>query len=330
MIDPFDCVFSNDVASLSTYLEHGNVNVLDNKGLSLLDYAIRLHNNDIFKVLMRNFIDVDLQDKYGNTAYHYAVINNRLTYLKLLLTTNGNAMMPNNSGQTPLFLACLYGREEMVSLYLEHYKLNLAYKDKQEETVLMALVRSRNLKLLKQFDGYESLLEEPNYFGETPLTIAVARDSVQVASFLISKGAFINTKNHFGETPLFYAIRNENYLMVDLLLKNGALIDVKNSTSETIFDLELSDDLKAYLTEKIALYNVNNYAKLYPVHYSIIIGDSKRLANALNVSNINKADSFGYTPFYLASYYNSKEMLNILKEYSKEAKIILANNKIIS
>ena len=327
MIDPFDCVFKNDVASLSTYLE--NVNVLDNKGLSLLDYAIRLHNNDIFKVLMRNFIDVDLQDKYGNTAFHYAVINNRLTYLKLLFTTSGNPMIPNNNGQTPLFLACLYGRFEMVSLYLERYSLNLAYKDKQEETVLMALVRSRNLKLLKQFDGYDNLLEEPNYFGETPLTIAVARDSFQMASFLISKGAFVNTKNHLAETPLFYAVRNENYLLVDLLLKNGALIDLKNSVGETIFDLELSDDLKVYLTEKIALYNVKQYAKLFPVHYSIILGDSKRLASVLNVSNINIADSFGYTPFELASYYKSKEMLNILKEYSKEAKIILANNRII-
>ena len=35
------------------YLENGNVNVVDERGKSLLDYAIQFHNNDIFELLLK-------------------------------------------------------------------------------------------------------------------------------------------------------------------------------------------------------------------------------------------------------------------------------------
>ena len=81
-MNPFESIFTNDYPSLVSYLEKENVNITDERGKSLLDYAIQFHNNDIFELLLKSYINVNIKDNVGNTAFHYAVINNRLGYLK--------------------------------------------------------------------------------------------------------------------------------------------------------------------------------------------------------------------------------------------------------
>ena len=93
--------------------------VTDDRGKTLLDYAIQFHNNDIFELLIKSYINVNIKDNLGNTAIHYAVINNKLGYLKTLLQIpNVDPKVVNNTGHSPLYLACLYGREQMVLLFL--------------------------------------------------------------------------------------------------------------------------------------------------------------------------------------------------------------------
>ncbi len=46
-MNPFNYVIENDIEGLNSYLEFGNINATDEKGMSLLHYAIKLHNNEI-------------------------------------------------------------------------------------------------------------------------------------------------------------------------------------------------------------------------------------------------------------------------------------------
>ena len=125
-MNPFECIFVNDYQGLVTYLENGNVNVTDDRGKTLLDYAIQFHNNDIFELLIKSYINVNIKDNLGNTAIHYAVINNKLGYLKTLLQIpNVDPKVVNNTGHSPLYLACLYGRLEIVKLFLETHNIDL-------------------------------------------------------------------------------------------------------------------------------------------------------------------------------------------------------------
>ena len=87
------------------------------------EFVISRNNNDIFQLLLKYYINLNIVDDLGNTCYHYAVINNRLGYLKQLLKLNGDANAKNNKGQTPLYLACLYGRYDIVRLYLEYFDI---------------------------------------------------------------------------------------------------------------------------------------------------------------------------------------------------------------
>ncbi|MDE5565797.1 MAG: ankyrin repeat domain-containing protein [Anaeroplasmataceae bacterium] len=315
---PFDCLINDNIDGLVSYLEAGNINVVDDRGCSLLCYAIKLHRNEIFKLLLKNYIRLDLKDCYGNTAFHYAVIYNRLGYLKMLLKSTGNPLEKNNQGRTPFYIACLYGREEMIELYLESFPYSISEKDMDEESILMALVRSKELKLLKKY-GSLSNIEEENHFGDSLLSIAVKIGCFEIASYLLSNHAFVNHKNHIGETPLFYAVRNEDTQMISILLQYGACLDCKNHFGETIFDFEMLEKTKALLDDKMQFDVIRFYAKKYPLHYSIYIEDQFLIEKYLQLRYAFIEDCFGYTPLNLSNYYDNEELLKGLKNLEKQA-----------
>jgi len=73
----------------------------------------------------------------------------------------------------------------------------------------------------------------------TPLVKAVLGDQVEMAKFLISKGADVNHVDGNGMTPLLYAASIDfgSPAMIDMLLKAGARTDMKTKEGKTALDL---------------------------------------------------------------------------------------------
>jgi ankyrin repeat protein len=73
----------------------------------------------------------------------------------------------------------------------------------------------------------------------TPLVKAVVGDQVEMASFLISRGADVNHVDGNGMTPLLYAASIDfgSSAMIDMLLKAGARTDLKTKEGKTALEL---------------------------------------------------------------------------------------------
>ena len=142
MKEPFLSLYRNDIPCLTDYTEHGKINIVDEHHRSLLHHAIKLGLKDAFSLLIGCYIDLDIEDDMGNTCYHYAVLHNRLSFLRILFLKGGNPMQKNKEGRTPLYLACRYGKESIIDLYLEKYQLDMGEKDNLSQTICMALVLS--------------------------------------------------------------------------------------------------------------------------------------------------------------------------------------------
>jgi ankyrin repeat protein len=73
----------------------------------------------------------------------------------------------------------------------------------------------------------------------TPLAKAVLGDQVEMAKFLISKGADVNHVDGNGMTPLLYAASIDfgSPAMIDMLLKAGARTDMKTKEGKTALEL---------------------------------------------------------------------------------------------
>jgi ankyrin repeat protein len=68
---------------------------------------------------------------------------------------------------------------------------------------------------------------------------AVLGDQVEMAKFLISKGADVNHVDGNGMTPLLYAASIDfgSPAMIDMLLKAGARADMKTKEGKTALEL---------------------------------------------------------------------------------------------
>ena len=75
-----------------------------------------------------------------------------------------------------------------------------------------------------------SFLAVKNGIGETVFHYLVVEDRKEEVSYLLSKGAEINTTNEFGNTPLSEAASLGYYELCEYLLKNGA--DHRITTAE--------------------------------------------------------------------------------------------------
>jgi ankyrin repeat protein len=73
----------------------------------------------------------------------------------------------------------------------------------------------------------------------TPLVKAVLGDQIEMAKFLISKGADVNHVDGNGMTPLLYAASIDfgSPAMIDMLLKAGARTDMKTKEGKTALEL---------------------------------------------------------------------------------------------
>ncbi len=313
-MDAFDSVYANNISSLKEYLETGDINIINERGMSLLHYAIIFNNIEIFNLLLDNYININICDSHGDTPAHYCVINNRMGFLKTLIRHECNLSLKNKDGHTPLYKACALGRENMVALFLESMKFDLNETDSKDETVFMALVRSRNLDLLNRLELNEEIINRPNYIGETPLHIACKSGDLRVIQFLIDHRAFVNAKNKTGETPLFYAVTAQNRDVISMLLKAGAVLDCRSTFGDTIYNLIPTYELSSYINEKSEQYKNYLYYSNYPLHYAIIIENIELVKKFSVIRNIQHKDAFGYTPMELAKLIHNDRILKIIQD----------------
>lgn len=312
-MDAFDYIYSNNMLELKKYLEFGDVNALNERGMSLLHYAVIFNNQEIFNLLLDHYININICDSHGDTALHYCVINNRVGFLKSLIRHNAIINIKNNEGQTPLYKACALGRENLVDLLLEFTTINLFDKDNKDETIFMAMIRSRNMTLIEKYLPEGNLINICNYIGETPLHIACKVGDMNVIRYLIDHKAFVNAKNKTGETPLFYAVANHNLDAINILLEHGAILDCKSTFGDTIYSLIPTYDLSSYINEKSELYKSYLYHNNYPLHYAIITENIEMVRKYAVIRNINHPDKFGYTPLELAILIKNNKIISIVQ-----------------
>ena len=98
----------------------------------------------------------------------------------------------------------------------------------------------RNIKAVKQHieagTNVNAKGEWENLDGWTPLCIAAAKGSKEIAELLITAGADVNLNNHGRQTPLHFATKQSHKEVVELLIINGAKVNIRNASGMTPLD----------------------------------------------------------------------------------------------
>ena len=122
-----DAVLKEDEKEILFWVEKGaNINARGNGGLTPLMasmWCIGGDNINIAKLLMDLNADIELKDKYGQTALMHAVVSENVKAVEVLLEKGADIYQKNKIGETILYKAkSSSGSEKIVKLLVEKEK----------------------------------------------------------------------------------------------------------------------------------------------------------------------------------------------------------------
>lgn len=117
-----------------------------------------------------------------------------------LLSKGANINTKDKARQTPLHYAAKYNLPHVIDRLLEH-GADVTAKDKDGESVLEAAIQADSLYCVKRLVEHGVSVVDPSRTGWTALHHAAVYAGIDIADYLLQKGAKIDAKDDIGETP---------------------------------------------------------------------------------------------------------------------------------
>ncbi|XP_049740377.1 85/88 kDa calcium-independent phospholipase A2 isoform X4 [Elephas maximus indicus] len=280
----------------------------DEEGCTPLHLACRKGDGETLVELVQYcHAQMDVTDKSGETAFHYAVQGDNPQVLQLLgKGASAGLNHVNNQGLTPLHLACQMGKQEMVRVLLlcnarcnvmgpGGYPIHTAMKFSQKGCAEMIIGMDSNqihskdprygaspLHWAKNAEMARMLLKRgcdvnsTSFAGNTALHVAVMRNRFECVMVLLTYGANADARGEHGNTPLHLAMSKDNVEMIKALIVFGAEVDTPNDFGET--PAFIANRVSKLVTRKTLLTLLRTVGADY--HFPLTPGDPMEQGSA--------------------------------------------------
>jgi ankyrin repeat protein len=155
--------------------------------------------------------------------------------VKASLSQGFNPNLTDEKGNPLLLLAIKEKSYGVIDVLLASKGMDVDLSNKQGETPLMYAAINGDLPLVKTLVLKNRA--QLDHIGWTPLHYACARGNYEVAQFLLSKGAIVDSLSLGDTTPLMMAVQSGNEYTVRLLLNYGANLQLRNQVGLTAVDI---------------------------------------------------------------------------------------------
>ncbi len=183
--------------------------------------AMQADHDDLWEVIKTNNIvkveqdiangaNVNVQDKYGNTALMEAA-NGHLEIVKLLIATKKvDINQQDNNSETALMRAAFVGYPKIVELLLATNKVDISKQGKFGYTVLMVAAIRGHLKVVELLLATNKVeINKQSKFGYTALMFAAVRGHLKAVELLLAEEAEVDRQDNSGKTVLMLAAGRE-------------------------------------------------------------------------------------------------------------------------
>ncbi|KAJ1147872.1 hypothetical protein NDU88_000715 [Pleurodeles waltl] len=194
-----------------------------------LHLAVYLDQAEVVRALVLKGVNLDLQDRNGNTALHVACEQQHLNCAHILLQDKEPPESPRGAQHREWQDLKIQNWQGLACLHIATLKKNLS---------LISLLLKRKADI--------SIKEGTS--GKTPLHLAVELKDRGLVSYLLQNGAQVDAAMFNGCTPLHLAVGRKDATIASILCQSGADTLLRNMEDETAQDLaDGNNDLLALL-----------------------------------------------------------------------------------
>jgi ankyrin repeat protein len=292
------------------------LNIINKDGYAALHYAVIRGYIEIVKLLIQMKVNINIVDSHGETPLHLAVQHDDYEIAKQLLQAGAIVNLVNHSGCTAMYYS-IANNSMSLFLLLHNHNAHLLEGDINKQNLLHYIASKGYIEFFQHLWDTHPNINIYDEQGNTPLQHAVIYKQFECVKFLLSHQAKINTKNIEGKTPLHYGVLNEDASMVQYLLENKADVEVKDNSGN--FPLHYAairnnKEIMQWLLKYKAYPDSTNSQGDTPLHcttwYGHLLTTECLLAYGANPYIKNIE---GYTPFQNAKRDNKQELCAVLQ-----------------
>lgn len=204
----------------------------------LVHICARFDCPHILEFLMQYELDLNAKDRNKRTALWYAVENQNIECLTLLLEMGAD---PSDSGlltDVPMQKAVEYGNLEILKLLFK-FGADVAIEDYEDYSFIMTALESYDHEI------FRLLLErgaDPHYISEarqSPIHLACYLGNLLAVEQLILAGVNCDLQDQMGFTPIMLAVLEGHISIVALLIKNQVNLSLSDVDGCTVADYAL-------------------------------------------------------------------------------------------
>ncbi|CAH8619231.1 unnamed protein product [Schistosoma margrebowiei] len=253
----------------SLTLEYDNA---DNNGMTPFLIAASKGNELLMEILVKRNCNVNATDLYGRNALHFVSKNGHIDALYYLLSVEllkTKIDELDNSGCSPLHLACENNQQHCVRLLLE----TGANPDIETETRDCPLIECSRRGFHKCIDlliENKASREKTSKVGDTALHVAALSNLSDTIYFLFSRKFDLCAVKEDKQTPLHLAVSQNRLEAVEALLFCGAPLDLKDKDKQTPLMIAAKSNYTALVD---MIIRADRWNKTYPVNAQKLIDE---------------------------------------------------------
>ena len=189
---------------------------------SLIHVASENNHTHIVTILMDNNIDINVQDKNGDTPLHVVCRGGHISTCILLLMKECDINIQNANGDTPLHLACQSGAWQICEQLLKR-DCDINLKNNDGDTPLLIACKYCDFEIIQRLLSKANLdTNEANHAGDTILHVLCRLSfcTSEIVQYILQATQIDpNTANYAGETPIYLT---SNPRIIHELIRYGA------------------------------------------------------------------------------------------------------------